>query len=174
MAYRIEDIISDVVTKTNTKLNLSFDFLTGKLIEVNEIINEITRGETGADLFPLCWLVQNIKLKHPSELESKLAYDYEVDLSIFFITDADQNAKSNEAFINNIHPKLTPFCEKFIELIQKSRYIFTNEDPLNYETTNLAKVGSDENNKNKFNKQCDAILLSINNLKINKQTNCNT
>lgn len=172
MEYKIEDIIQDVVTKTNTKLDLEFGFYTGKLIEINEIINEVTRGENGSSLFPFVWLVQNIERNYPSDLESKLSYDYDTDLSIFFIVDADKDAKSAEAFKNNIAPRLDSFVENFITQLQKSRYIRRSEEMFGYKKTNLAKVGSEANGKNKMNKQSDAIFLSITDLQVNKNYNC--
>lgn len=172
MEYKTEDIIQDVVSKTNTKLGLDFGFYNGKLIEINEIINEVTRGENGSTLFPFVWLVQNIERNYPTNLEDKLSYDYDTDLSIFFVIDADPSAKSNEAFKNNIAPRLDNFVENFIIQLQKSKYIRRSEEMFGYKKTNLAKVGSEANNKNKFNKQSDAIFLSITDLQVNKYLNC--
>lgn len=172
MEYKIEDIIQDVVFKTNIKLNLNFGFYSGKLIEINEIINEVTRGENGSSLFPFVWLVQNIEQNFPVNFEDSLNYDYDVDLNIFFVIDADKDAKSAEAFKNNIAPRLDAFVENFIIQLQNSKYIRKSETPFDYKKTNLAKVGSEVNNKNKLNKQSDAIFLSITNLQVNKYINC--
>lgn len=169
MAYNITSIIEDVVAKTNQKLGLTdpklmIKFEEGSLTEINNIITAEGRGDGS---LPLIWIVTG----YDETTSDNFAFDYSADLQIFFV---DQTEKPKEATKSkNINKgqidTMLSKVDTFLYCLAWSKYINKVEGvyPFDLIKTKLPYFGRLDGQKNRFNKECEAIELQINNLRVN-------
>jgi hypothetical protein len=169
MAYNITSIIESVVAATNQRLGLTdpklmIKFEEGSLTEINNIISAEVRG---GGTFPLIWLVTG----YTEKTSDNFTFDYSSDLQIFFVDQTEkpkQSTKSKNINKGQIDTMLSK-VDTFLYCLAWSKYVNNVEGtyPFDLTKTKLPYFGRLDGQKNKFNKECEAIELSINDLRVN-------
>jgi len=164
--------IQAVASKVNTAMQAkgfgyTVKFMYGHPREIDQRLTEITNDpNTAGEKFPIIMLFTDITIR-------KSVTGFYGSANLFFLianfTQAQYTAMQRTDI--NFKPILHPIKKELI--YQLSVYpLFTVDEEITYEETDLYFYGSKVNDKNQFRDRIDAIQLSNVSINITEQTNC--